>query len=543
MIKKILSTKFTSIASAAVVIAAAGLLSRILGVVRDRILASHFGAGSELDVYYAAFRVPDLVYNLIVLGALSAGFIPVFISLMKKEDDSCYKSNCQSWDLVNNLINILAIFLLVVCAVLAVFSPWLVKLITPGFSGEKLNLTVALTRIMFLSPIFLGISGILGGVLQSYRRFFVFSLAPVMYNLGIIFGAVFLTKKFGVYGLAIGVVIGAVLHLIIQIPTVWSLGFRYKKILSFADKDFLKIIKMMGPRILGLASSQMNLIIITIFASTLAVGSLTVFNLANNLQSFPIGLFGISFSIAAFPALSKAFAKKDHVVFNKTFQSTFKQILFFIIPFSILFIILRIQIVRIILGAGKFDWLATELTADALGVFCLSLFAQSLIPLLARIFYAQHNTVLPFWSAFFGLATNVILSWFLIKPFGVLGLAVGFSVGSIVNFILLVVFSSIYIKDLYKNGIFRAFAKISFASLVMGIVIQSVKTWLGLLVDMQRFWGVFLQGLVAGLVGLVVFVVIGYLLKSEELLNFISALKRKLFKKVEVEKEGFQDEL
>ncbi|MBT5337728.1 murein biosynthesis integral membrane protein MurJ [Candidatus Falkowbacteria bacterium] len=541
MLRKLLSTKFSSIASAAVVIAAAGLLSRILGLVRDRILAGQFGAGNELDVYYAAFRVPDLVYNLIVLGALSAGFIPIFIGLIKDEEKVSYKVNQVAWDLVNNILNILALFLFGACLILAVFSPWLVPIITPGFSGEKLQLTIGLTRLMFFSPILLGLSGVFGGVLQSFKRFIVFSLAPVMYNLGIIFGALFLVEDFGIYGLAIGVIIGAVLHLLIQIPTVFRLGFVYRPIIRFKDSNFLKIIRMMGPRILGLASTQVNLIVFTIFASTLAAGSLTVFNLASNLQSLPIGLFGVSFAIAAFPVLSKSFSSNNKKEFNETFQSTFKQILFFVVPFSILLIILRVQIVRVVLGSGKFDWQDTILTANSLGLFSLSLFAQALLPLLARVFYARHNTVLPFWAAFVSLVVNVGLSWWLMQEMGVLGLALGFSISSIVNLVILTAFAGHKIKDIFHDGIIKSLAKISFASLLMGVAAQSMKTWVGSLVDMQRFWGVFSQGLIAGLVGLLVFVIVGYLVKSEELMNFMAGLKKKLFKTVKIEKEGIGD--
>ncbi|NQT49913.1 murein biosynthesis integral membrane protein MurJ [Candidatus Kuenenbacteria bacterium] len=543
MFKKLLATKFNSITSAAVVIAAAGLLSRVLGIVRDRILAGQFGAGNELDIYYAAFRVPDLVYNLIVLGALSAGFIPVFIGLIKNEESPLYKANEQAWNLVNNILNIIALFLFGACLILAVLSPWLVPLITPGFSGDKLQLTINLTRLMFFSPILLGLSGVFGGVLQSYKRFFVFALAPVMYNLGIIFGALFLTERYNIYGLAFGVILGAGLHLLIQIPTVFRLGFGYRLLLNFKDSNFVKIVKMMGPRILGLASTQLNLIVITIFASTLAAGSLTVFNLANNLQSFAIGLFGVSFALAAFPVLSKAFANKDEVQFRKTFHRTFKQILFFVIPFSILLIILRAQIVRVILGAGQFDWNATELTANSLGLFAMSLFAQALLPLLARTFYARHNTKLPFYAAFVSLVVNIFLTWFLVQKIGVLGLALGFSISSIINFILLVVWLKIKVKDIGHNGILIALAKISFASLLMGVAAQYIKTWIGLSVDMQRFWGVLTQGFVAGIVGIAVFVLVGYLLKTEELLSFMASLKRKMFKKVKIEKEGIRDSL
>ncbi|MFH0987796.1 MAG: lipid II flippase MurJ, partial [Parcubacteria group bacterium] len=307
MFKRLMSLKTNSITSAAIIIAAASLLSRILGVVRDHVLAARFGAGNELDIYYAAFRIPDFVYNIVILGALSAGFIPIFVGLFKSDSSDKYHDNHEAWDLVNNAINIVGIFSVVICLILAVLSPWIIPLITPGFGGDKMLATVALTRIMFLSPILLGLSGIIGGVLQSTKRFLMFSLAPVMYNVGIILGAIFLVKPFGLMGLAYGVILGALMHLLIQLPTAFSIGFRYHPIFNLKDNNFLRIVRMTGPRLLSLASSQINLTIITILASTLAAGSLAVFNLSNNLQSFPVGIIGVAYAVAVFPILSKHF--------------------------------------------------------------------------------------------------------------------------------------------------------------------------------------------------------------------------------------------
>jgi len=537
---KIFDAKFNSLTSAAFVIAALGIISRVLGLVRDRILASQFGAGNELDIYYAAFRLPDFVYNIVILGALSAGFIPVFVGLLRNEEGKKYGDNEKAWDLLNNLLNVFALFLLIACLFLAVISPWLVPLITPGFAGEKMQLTIKLTRLMFLSPVFLGLSGLFGGVLQSFKRFFLFSLAPVLYNVGIIVGALFFVKIFGIYGLALGVALGAALHLLIQIPSVFRLGFVYKFIFNLKDCEFIRIIKMMGPRILGLASGQLNLIIVTFFASALASGSLAVFNLANNLQSFPVGIFGGSFALAVFPALSKSFSESNESEFNDVFHRTFKQILFFVIPFSILLIILRAQIIRVALGAGKFDWNDTIMTANSLGIFCFSLFAQSLLPLLARAFYARHDTMTPFITSFIGMLVNAVLSWFFVKRFGVLGLALGFSISMIVYFILLFVLLKIKVKGIGRDGILTALFKISIASLFMGVVAQYAKAFTAKFVNMQTFGGILTQGAIAAIFGLAVFVVVGYLLKTEELLNFIAGFKRRMWKMVKI-KEAISD--
>ena len=343
MIKKLFSGQINSITIAALLIALSSLFSRFLGILRDRILAGQFGAGDTLDIYYASFRIPDLMYNLIILGALSAGFIPILTKLISdyKGEGGLFglRSNQAAWDLTNNVLNILSMFLLGLSLVGIVFSPILTKLIAPGFSPEKQALTSDLTRIMFLSPIFLGVSSILGGILQSFKRFFVYSLSPIMYNVGIIIGALYLVPIWGMYGLAWGVAIGAFLHMLIQVPAVLRLGYRYSFKLNFKDDNTRQIGIMMIPRTLSLAINQINFIVITIIASTLVGGSLAVFNLANNLQSFPIGIFGLSFAVAAFPALSAVAFDKKKLVNN--FSNVFRQILFFIVPATVLLLTLR----------------------------------------------------------------------------------------------------------------------------------------------------------------------------------------------------------
>jgi len=430
MIKSLFNSKSKTIVSAAVILGAASLISRVLGLVRDRILAGTFGAGDELDIYYAAFRIPDLVYSLLVLGAISAGFIPVFIGYLKKNKE-------KSWYLANNLLNILALSLIVICSISIIFTPWLIKLIAPGFSSEKISLTVQLARIMFLSPFFLGLSAIFGGVLQSFRRFLIYSLSPIMYNLGIIFGVLFLVKPFGILGLAYGVVLGAFLHMVIQIPTAYLCGFRWQPVFDFKFDGIKRVFKMMPPRIVSLALSQITLITMTALASLLTMGSIAVYTFANNIWSFPLGVFGISFSLAAFPELSKEAQKKNISGFIKIFSVTTKKILFLIIPSSILFIILRKQIVTIILGIGQFNAGDVIMTSQTLGYFSIGLFAEALVMLYLRGFFAFEDTKTPLIIGLLVTAVRLSIAWYLSSFMGVTGLALGFSIGSILYFVLL----------------------------------------------------------------------------------------------------------
>jgi putative peptidoglycan lipid II flippase len=537
MIKKLFSGQINSITMAALLVALSSLVSRFLGIFRDRILASQFGAGDTLDIYYAAFRIPDLIFNLLVLGALSAGFIPIFTCLIK--DPRCkLKSiftgspNQEAWDLASNMLNLLMVLLVILSAIGIIFAPIITKLITPGFTGDKQIMTALLSRIMFLSPIFLGISSIFGGILQSFKRFFVYSLSPIFYNIGIILGALFLVPIFGIYGLAWGVVIGAFMHMIVQIPTVFSLGYRYKPIFNFKNSNIKKISVMMVARTMSLATSQINLVVITIVASTLTSGSLAIFNFANNLQTFPIGIFAVSFAVAAFPAMSAiAFDKKKLIA---SFSSVTRQILFFIIPASVLLFTLRAQITRVILGAGQFNWEDTVLTINTLSFFIISLFAQAILPLLVRVFYARHNSSTPFLVGLFCGFLNVLLSLFLSKKMGVTGLALAFSLSSIINLLLLWVILRKEIGSLDEKRIFISSFKFSLAALVCGISIQGMKLLVWPFINMTRVWGVLTQGLSAGIVGILAYIVFCSLMESEELLYFWGSIKKRLsWKKIE----------
>ena len=331
MFKRLFNGEINSITVAALLVGGSSLLSRLLGIFRDRILAGQFGAGDTLDIYYAAFRIPDLIFNLLVLGALSAGFIPIFTSLIKgpveKIKSMLGGDHDEAWLLASNILNILSFGLFILCGLGVIFAPQIMHLITPGFSKEKMDLTVGLSRIMFLSPIFLGISSVFGGILQSFKRFFVYSLSPIFYNVGIIIGALYFVPRWGIYGLAWGVVLGAFFHMIVQLPTLFSLGFKYKPIFDWRDKNARAIGKMMLPRTMSLATTQINLLVTTGFASVLAGGSLAIFNLANNLQSFAIGIFGVSFAIAAFPTLARLAFEKEKLA--ASYSATLRKILFF----------------------------------------------------------------------------------------------------------------------------------------------------------------------------------------------------------------------
>ncbi len=531
---KILNGQSRTIASAALILALTSLASRFLGLIRDRLLAGHFGAGDTLDVYYAAFRIPDTIYNLLVLGALSAGFIPVFVSLWKKDD----KNNQEAWRFVNSLLNILLIALLVIGVLFFIFTPYLMRLITPGFVGEKFNLTVALTRIMFLSPLLLGLSSIWGGVLQSLKRFLVFSLTPIFYNLGIIFGIVFLVPRYGIFGLAWGVVLGALAHMVIQLPSLISLGFRYRPVLDWRDKGVARLARLMVPRTLTLAVSQLNFVAITVLASFLAAGSLAVFNFAYNIWTFPLGILAASIATAAFPVLAQSAAAKDKLNFTKTFSGTFRQILFLMAPAGALLIVLRAQIVRVILGTGQFDWNDTILTINSLQYLTVGLFAEGLILLLVRGFFAFEDTKTPFWIGLISSVFRIFGAWAFSFYLGVAGLALGYAAGSIINFILLWFLLERKTGGLNSKEIFVSGSKIIAASVLAAGAAYAGLQIMDKFADTSKFSGILTQGVAAGVIGVFIYFLAAWLLRSQEVLSFYVSLKNRLpFKSVAPDKE------
>ena len=527
-----------SITRSAILIATMGLASRGLGLVRDRILAVEFGAGDILDAYYTAFKIPDLIYNLLILGALSAAFIPIFAGLISKNGKSK-----EAWHLVNIMLSVGIVAVAVISFVMLIFSRGIVNLIAFGYDDSKKELVLEMTRIMLLGPILLGVSGIIGGILNSFKKFFFYSLSPIFYNLGIIIGAVFLTKYFGPRGLALGVVLGSFLHLLIQVPEAYRCGLRFKFNFDWRNRYFKKVVTLMIPRTIGIATSQINLVIVVVLASTLTSGSLAIFNFANNLQSVPLGLFGISFAIASFPVLSRLWTRGDKNKFVLELTDTLRKIIFFIIPLSALMYTLRAQIVRVVLGAGAFNWEDTELTFAALGIFLFSLWAQSLIPLLARAFYAMHNTKIPFIVGVLSELLNISLAVLLIRSYGVLGLVTAFSISASFNALVLYFWLRKKVGGIRKKGVIRTFFKVSLATLIMVVVVQSLKNIIGSepFGEKQTFMGIFVQLIISLVGGPLVFVLIGKMLKIRELNHFIKTLHKKLIIKKVI--PGARDEV
>jgi putative peptidoglycan lipid II flippase len=532
-LKRLFTLQSKTVTSAAIIIGAASLLSRALGVLRDRVLAGELGASRSLDMYYAAFRLPDLVFNLVVIGAISAGFIPLFVAYKDK--------NVAGWRFANTVINWLLLFMALVTVLLLVMAPTIIPLLTPGFSSAEIAVTTTLSTIMFLSPLLLALSGIFGGILQSHQQFFVYALSPIFYNIGIIIGALFFVPFFGIYGLAWGVVLGALLHLIIQVPNVFALGYRYQFVLEFTD-EIRTLIRTSIPRLLSILVNQGMLFVITAFGSMMVVGSIAVYNLANNLQSFPLGVFGISFAVAAFPALSAL--QNDSKRFINQLASTVRQVLFFVIPASALLIILRAQIVRVILGTGNFDWQDTVLTLNTVSILALSLCAQALILLYMRAFFAVHDSKTPLLSSIVCALATCTMAWYFGRWYGVIGLALAYSLGQWLQCFVLWLSLRYRFGRLNDMATAISIAKMLCAVVAGGAATQGLKILVETYSGTSTFIGIFTQSFIASLGGIFVYALICKALRLEELDEFIVAFRQRMRrdKNVSVATEAIESE-
>lgn len=523
--KRLLHAESSSIASAASVIAFFSILSRVVGFVRDRILSGAFGAGDTLDIYFAAFRIPDFLFNLLVVGALSASFIPFFSRFLAKKDLP------GAWRHTNNILSITTGAFLLLSLLACVFAHQLAVFVAPGFDAEKQSQVADLSRIMFGAQVLLAFSVVYGSVLQATKRFVLYSLAPIFYNVGIIAGVFLFVPRLGIQGLAWGVALGALFHLMLQYMGVHALGYRYRPVLDVRDPDVRATFVQMVPRMIGLAVNQLNVIAMTNIASLLASGSVTLLQFAYNLNFFALGAVAVPYSIAAYPTFCAAFANKDEKAFTQSFSSTVRQLLFFVIPATVVMILLRAQIVRVVLGARKFTWEATGMTADALGLFAISLVAQSLVYVLVRAFFARNDTKTPLVVGVASVLVNVGAALVLSPDYGVAGLGIAYSLSAIIQVALLWIPLRLKVGSLDEGRIIRALGLFSFAAAGCAVATQGMKVLAVKVLTLDTFFGIFLQGLIAGVVGLCVYVAIAYALGSEEVRDFVQGLRLRLLQK------------
>lgn len=488
MIKKLLTRK-SSIVEATVVLAVASLVSRLFGLIRDRTLFSHFGAGDVLDAYFAAFKIPDMIFSLLILGALSSAFIPIFTDYLTKDQED----RREAWALVNTLINLGMIILAVILLLGIMFAPTLAGWVAPGFEGEKREWVIQLMRVMLLSPLFFGLSNLAGGILNSFKNYYAYAVAPILYNVGIIVGVIYFYPQYGIIGLAYGVVLGAFLHLLIQVPGVFRFGYRYSFHLNMRHAGVRQMAALMAPRTLGLAVAQIGSLVGMILASPLGSGSVAVLAAGDSLISLPVSIFGVSFAVAVFPVLAEKYSLKKLDEFRDDFVRVLRSIIFFTVPTMMGYILLRAQIVRLVYGTGEFSWDDTRFTVSVLAFLTFGMIAQATIPLLARSFYALKDTKTPLITGVVSLIVNYIMAVHLVQHLNVVGIAFAISIAALVNMILLFAFLHVRLDGLPWGKIGLYVVQLMIASVVMGGVGYAMLRVMDWIVNTQTILGLLLQ--------------------------------------------------
>jgi len=540
---KMLNKEFSGLHQAAFLLGSFALLSQVLALVRDRLFAGSFGAGSTLDVYYAAFRIPDLMYAGIASLVSVTVLIPFLIAKIK-----CNRAEVQKF--LADIFTAFLSFITIISIIVFFFIPWLSGILFPGFSTEEQISLVALSRILLLSPILLGLSNLLGSVTQTFRRFFVYALSPVLYNVGIILGVLFFYPSYGITGLGYGVVLGAILHLLIQIPTVMRQKLLPRFSFSINVEEVKKVVMLSLPRTLGLSVNHIALLVLISLASVMAEGSIAIFNLSFNLQSVPLSIIGVSYSVAAFPTLARLFSGNEISKFVKNIVIATRHIVFWSFPILVLFIVLRAQIVRTILGSGAFDWEDTMLTAAALALFATSLIAQALVLLFVRGYYAAGNTKKPLLINLVSAVGIIVFAYLLVVFFKaseffqyfvesllrvddlegtvVLMLPLAYTIGMFINAgLLLLAFK----KDFGKlpSSIELTSRHSFYGAMTMGFVAYQFLKVFDDIFDLNTFWGIFSQGFLSGILGIVAGLILLKILKNKEVTEIARALHTKFW--------------
>ena len=431
----LLTRRQSNILSAAFVIMGTVVLSQFLGLIKKRLLITLFGASVKTGVYDVAYKFPDLLFQLVIASALSSAFIPVFSDMLSKNREK------EAHQMASNLLTIGVIAFFLFSVVLSVFAPFFLQLFNPGggFSPSDMELMANLLRIIIFGQLLIVIGTFFTALLQSYNHFFIPGFALALYNLGIIVGLVTLSSSIGIYSGAVGTVIGALFFILFQLPMVRKIGFKYKPVFSLKDPGVLSIASLMWPRTISNGVFQLGTIFIVSLVSFLpSTGrNYIIFDLAQTIAFAPVALIGQAIAQAAFPVLARERSNLEN--FKLTFMNSFNQMLYLILPISILILVLRIPIVRLVFGAPKLDWPATVLTGRTLAFFAFSIFAQALITLVYRAFYALHDTKTPLVTGVLSTLFMLTLGYIFIVPMGmgIASIAIAYSIAGILQLIFL----------------------------------------------------------------------------------------------------------
>lgn len=518
----LLTLKQTDILSAAAVIMLLSFTSALLGLARDRLLAHYFTA-DLVGIYFASFRLPDFAFQVLIFGALSVAFIPIFTEYWQKD-------KAEAWRFAAGLLNLATLLFILLITLFSLFVQPLSFLIVPGLAKENpqhLALFVNLTRVILLAQIFFVFSAFLTGILQSFQRFLFPALAAVFYNLGIIAGIVFFSPL-GMYGVVLGIILGALMHFLIQLPLAISLGFRPRLNFNFSHPGILAVGRLMVPRSLTLAATQINLTVNMSLASLISLSSITFLNFAQHLAMVPVNFFGASIAQAAFPTLSRVRSQNRIEEFKTLLISSFHQILFLTAPIVTILVILHTPVTRLVFGSRLFSWEATVLTGRTLAFFSVGLSAQGLAYLLMRGFYALRDTRTPLKISSFSILLNVSTSalFVLLLKWPVWSLGISTSLAAFVNLFFLLFLLDRRVGKFDRGKLLLPVLKMISAAFVMALSLWLLIKIFELVFDTNRTINLLVATFLTSFSGLSIYFFLAWILSIKEAQAFLVLLQK-----------------
>lgn len=522
----ILLKRQNNILSAAFVIMATIIFSQILGLIRQRLLVSIFGASDILGVYLVSTRLPEFLFQLIIASALTSAFIPVFSDYLSKGKEE------EAKKIASTLLFLSLIIFTILSLFLFIFAYNLSQILAPGFSPKEIELMTNLTRVIIFGEILYLVGSFLSAISQSYNHFFIPGIAAALYNLGIIIGILLFYPVLGIFSAAYGVILGSLIFILAQIPLMRQLKMSFNPSVSLAfvrNSGVMDVFKLIWPRTLSIAIFQLGTLITVTLVSFLPNPgrNYVIFDYAQTLAFAPVALIGQAIAQAALPILAKE--KERLSDFKVTFITSFNQLFYLILPISALFLVLRIPLVRLIFGASQFDWQATVLTGSTLAYFSISLFAQGLVYLVSRGFYALQDTKTPLIIGAFTTLIMIIVAsaCVFIYHLGIESIAFSYSVGSILNFLILFVFLDIKVGGFPRKDFLISLAKIVTATFFTAIAIYiPIKLLDQLVFDTTKTINLILLTGISSLAGLSLYLFLTWLFNVREALHFILLFKK-----------------
>ncbi|HEX6132013.1 MAG TPA: murein biosynthesis integral membrane protein MurJ, partial [Actinomycetota bacterium] len=520
-------TTARSLARAGLVVSGAYLVARVLGYVRVVVIGTTFGASAELDAFFAAFRIPDLIFQLVAAGAVASALVPLVAGMVAKGEPG------RAWRVVSTIANLMLVALLLFAVAAWIAAPALVPLVAPGFAGAQLQQTIDLTRLMLLAPMFLALGAVATAALNGVQKFGASAVAPIVYDLAIIGAAVILAPSMGVTGLALGVVAGSLGHLVVQLPPLARAGYRYLARIDLKDAQARLALALIGPRVIGLGVTQITFVVMTALASNLGAGAVSAYTIAFSLLQIPLGVIGIPLGIVIFPSLAKELAAGRTEHYLEILTRSLRILAFVMLPITALGMVLRVHVVELLLGYGRFDRAAVELTADTLLLFLLGLTAHSVIAVLVRAFYARQDTWTPMGAAVLAVAINTVLAVALVGQLGLpaIGLAIA-AAAWVEALVLLVVLRRREGPALDLGALASFLARVGIAAIAAGAAAAILLPFLFGLPNLgagtdaslgAKLW-ILAQAVAGTLVGGAVYAAVTWLLGVRELRTIVSIL-------------------